>query len=352
MADIFAQALEVWEKCGRNQCKAAKELGIPRATLQGRLRSAKLGLKCDKDVPVVIKAEADETLQKRVGDLEAALEVARRPRAKFGDGKAPKRQKGDFKRVAIPDTHGQHVDQQALKATLADIKELKPSEIVLLGDHIDCGGFLAQHHVMGYVAETRTSFEEDVAATNAFLDAVQNAAPQATIHYIEGNHERRIERWIVTQTLRHPADSAMFKRWFGVEACLSLKKRGIQHYEQGQAYCDLRVPCTIKLGKCYFTHGHRTGRHPAAQMLKDFGANVVFGHCHRRDTDNQPSVEAGDIGAWSPGCLSQKQPLWMHSAPTTWAHGYHLQLCRGNGDFLPVNVPVIDGKSFLVPLLR
>lgn len=350
--DIFRQALETWEKCGRNQSEAAKQLGLSRTTFQGRLRSAKLGHKCEKDAPIIIKEEADATLQKRIDELQAALEVARRPRAKHTGGKAPKKQRGDFKRVAIPDTHGLHVDADALKACLQDIREIKPTEIVLLGDHIDCGGFLAQHHVMGYVAETRVSFEEDVAATNAFLDSLQSIAPQAEIHYLEGNHERRIERWIVTQTLRHPVDAALFKRTFGIEACLSLKKRGIKHYEQGKRYCDLRVPCTIKLGKCYFTHGHRTGKHPAAQMLKDFGSNVVFGHCHARDSHDEPSVEAGDIGAWTPGCLCQKQPMWMHTSPTRWGHGYHLQLCRSNGDFLPVNVPIIDGRSFLVPLLR
>ena len=103
---------------------------------------------------------------------------------------ARKRGAGDVVRVVIPDTHGALVDKGALAALLGDVKALDPHEIILLGDHVDCGGFLAQHHVMGYVAETDYTYEEDIAAANPFLDALQKAAPRAKIEYIEGNHER------------------------------------------------------------------------------------------------------------------------------------------------------------------
>jgi len=72
-------------------------------------------------------------------------------------GTARHRQPGDIVRVLIPDTHGAKIDRAAVSALLADLKTLAPHEIIFLGDHVDCGGFLAQHHVMGYVAETAYS---------------------------------------------------------------------------------------------------------------------------------------------------------------------------------------------------
>lgn len=291
-------------------------------------------------------------LRRQVEDLETALKAARQPRVRLKPGKAPRTRKGDFRRVIVPDSHGSHIDPQAAAAFLSDLEELRPAEVVFLGDHLDCGGFLAQHHTLGYVADTEYSFSDDVAAAGAFLDEIQKRAPGADYHYIEGNHERRIEKWIVTQTLRNQRDAVKLREHFSVDASLNLKKRGIRLYEQGKFYGGLSVPSTIKLGKCYFTHGSRTGAHAAAAMLRDFGGNLVYGHTHRADHYTLRTVGAGLIAAWCPGCLCKLQPLWMHTQVTGWSHGYGLQLVRAGGEFLHVNVPIIEGRSFLVPLLR
>lgn len=163
---------------------------------------------------------------KQLAVAVASAERARRVRvAPIRPGRVSHRTKGDVVRVLIPDTHGAKADRKAIAALLADLKTLDPTEIILLGDHVDCGGFLAQHHVMGYVAETTYSYEEDIAHANAFLDQLAAAAPRAKIQYIEGNHERRVETWAVTETLRHSADSEMLRRLVAPEFLLKLKER-------------------------------------------------------------------------------------------------------------------------------
>lgn len=290
-------------------------------------------------------------LEQRVEELTAALKKARAPRAKIAKRRA---QFGgeDFCRVVIPDTHGCKADPEAIAALLNDLSSLAPREIVMLGDHLDCGGFLAQHHTMGYVAETSYTFEEDVAACNHLLDEIQTRAPDAEIHYLMGNHERRVEKWIVNQTLANKADAAYLHGMFSPEAVLHLAERGIRYYAQGTFHMGLSIPATIKLGKCSFTHGSRTGAHAASATLNDFGGNVVYGHTHRADSYTKRTVAEGVIGAWNPGCLTVLQPLWHHTQITGWSHGYGLQLVREGGEFLHVNVPIIDGKSYLVPLTR
>jgi hypothetical protein len=278
--------------------------------------------------------------------------IKRLSRSKFKIPRAPKSVRAaTFYRPIIPDTHGCYVDQQALAAMLADLaaigKEVR--ELVMLGDHLDCGGFLAQHHTIGYVAEAAYTFEDDVVATNTLLDEIQRICPKAVIYYLEGNHERRIERWCVTQALANKQSASYLASMFSTEKVLHLEKRNIRYYKQGQFYDGLRIPATIRLGRCHFTHGSRTGANPAAATLRDFGGNVVFGHVHRMDSAASRTVKEGEIGAWSPGCLCRLQPLWNHTQITGWAHGYGLQLVRGDGDFLHVNVPIIDGKSYLIP---
>jgi predicted phosphodiesterase len=289
--------------------------------------------------------------EKQADSLLAALEKARSPRAKI-KATIGKKAKGDFRRVIIPDTHGCVADPAAIAAFLGDLAHLKPSEIVMLGDHLECGGFLAQHHTLGYVAQNSYTFEDDVAATNTLLDAIQERCPGATIHYLEGNHERRIEQWCLTTAARSSVDALFLLRQFGTQQVLSLEKRGIHFYKQGCYYMDLPLPATIKLGKCHFTHGSSTAKHSSAVELVAFSGNVVSGHTHRAQQATKRPIHTGSIGAWCPGCLCKLQPLWRHTSPTDWTHGYGLQVVRSNGEFQHMNITIDNGRSFLVALME
>ena len=160
----------------------------------------------------------------------------------------------------------------------------------------------------------------------------------------------RIEKWCVTQALRNSQDAQKLLNTFGTETQLHLAKRKIKFYKQGQFYDGCRIPSTIKLGRCYFTHGSRVGKNATQAMLGDYGACVVFGHVHKIQSASSRTVEGGEIGAWTPGCLCRLQPLWRHTSITDWSHGYGVQLVRPDGDFLHITVPIIDGKSYLLNL--
>lgn len=346
--NVLQETVDAVEKFG-NVTAAARELGMPRSTLWQRYQKAiEEGFKPAKKLQE----------QTRIKELEKLVEmqadrIDKMQRSSYEIPESPMRNPrlgSNYTRIVVPDTHGCFADDDALSAFLFDLEQLSPTvkEIVMLGDHLDCGGFLAQHWTLGYVAEADYTFEDDVNATNQLLDRIQSACPDAKIHYLEGNHERRIEKWCLTQTLKNKTDAAYLLRMFGVESVLHLRERGIAHYKQGQFYDGVSIPSTIKLGKCYFTHGSRVGKNPCKLMLEDFGGNVVFGHVHRVDSYTDRTVSEGIIGAWSPGCLCRLQPLWQHTQITGWSHGYGVQLVRGGGEFLHINVPIIDGKSYLM----
>lgn len=313
------------------------------------------------DWSAVQRDESRKIYEAEIAGLKRELEVARASlenATKARKTKAPaavtprKRLGSDVVRVVVPDTHGCLADQTALAAMLADIKILDPQEIILLGDHVDCGGFLAQHHVMGYVAETDYTYEEDLAAAGTFLDALQKAAPNAKIEYLEGNHERRVETWCVTQVLRHKKDAEGLRRLLAPEFRLRLKERGISYYRQGEFYDGLPVPGVIKRGKCYFFHGVSTAKNAVAATVDKIAGNCVFGHTHRAQSNIVRRISTGIVGSWNPGCLCQLQPLWQHTAPTDWSHGYAVQLVATSGAFLHLNIPIIEGESHFGALLK
>lgn len=253
-------------------------------------------------------------------------------------------------RVIVPDSHGCEIDPKAEKAFLADLKKLDPDEIVMLGDHVDVSGIYSSHQ-NGYISDMRYSYEEDIAAARKFLDSIQKLAPRARIHYLEGNHENHVQRW-VSRTYLHAKDAKAVKGLLAPEAKLKLKSRGIKYYEMSEMYHGLTVRGTIKLGKCYFVHGISAAKQAASVHLDTFGACVVFGHVHRAQSIIRRTVAAEEIGAWCPGTLAKLQPLYCHTRCTDWTHGYAVQLVNTTGTFLHVQVPIVRGTSMLHPLIE
>lgn len=118
----------------------------------------------------------------------------------------------------------------------------------------------------------------------------------------------------------------------------------------GEFYDDCRIQGTVRAGKCFVTHGTRHGKNAAQQMLSRFNACVVFGHVHKLLSASDRNVKDGEIGAWSVGHLGQQQPCWRHGDPTDWSQGYGFQIVQPSGDFLHINVPIIEGRSYLYTL--
>ncbi len=243
----------------------------------------------------------------------------------------------------IPDSHGSHIDWDAAGAFLADLKVIDPDEIVLLGDHLDAGGTFSSHQ-RNYTSEMCESYQEDVDQANLFLDRIQAAAPRAEIHMLEGNHEAHIERWAARNFQSH-RDAEMFLERMGPAAALRLRERGIAYYRRSIFYQGLAIPGCIQLGKCFFVHGISHAKHADAVHLQRFGASVVFGHIHRSMGRVERTVTSGGHGAWCPGTLAKLQPLYKHTAPSDWSHGYAVQEVLKSGHFHHTNVPIFGDRT-------
>lgn len=260
--------------------------------------------------------------------------------------------KKDFTRIIANDLHGMVMDVDAVAAFLGDIKLWNPSEIVLNGDIVECGGWLAKHHTLGYIAQTNYSYQQDIAAANWFLDEIQRLAPNAVIHFIEGNHDTRLEKWIVDETMSHSRDSEFLNKLCAPAKLLRLDERGIKYYRRSEVYGKGLPPGWIKLGKIFFVHELGGGKNAAAAAVSKTAGNVVYAHTHQEDSATVVLPGVGLVKAWNPGCLCQRQPLWRHSNPTNWSHGYAVQMIAKSGNFLHHNIPIWEGKSLVGSLAR
>lgn len=259
-----------------------------------------------------------------------------------------------FARLIMADTHGSHADPTAISALLSDLQGVDVREIVMLGDHMECGGWMMQSHTLGYVAQMdEVCYEDDIAATNDLLDRLAKLCPRARFHYLSGNHEDRVERWIVDSAQGNKRNAEFMMRAIAPRHVLFLEKRGIPYYRSDEKYCGLEVPGTIKIGKSFFTHGITTTKHSASATVERFAGCVFFGHTHRADYSPTRLVSVGMVAAWNPGCLCVLQPRWHHNNPTTWTQGYILQIVNeSDGTFHAMQVPIDNGRSYLTSLLK
>lgn len=359
---VLKSTVAMVRRCGGSRTHAAAELGIGRTTLGSRLEmAARVGFKIPPPMSgagSVPKGEAKpdrlkqanqeiQAVRKEVVVLQGHLARARAARAKLAPMARPTKRSGrdDTLRVIFPDLHGVFQEPQAVAAFMADVKKLAPQEVIGLGDLTDCGGFLAQHHVWGYVAEAEYTFEDDIAMSNQFLDALQAASPGSVIDLIEGNHDHRVEQWCVTSALRSKRDASFLLQHYSPRTLLRLKERGVTYHSRSELSDGLPVPGAIRRGKCVFTHEARMS------TIQRWGLNVVHGHDHKTTANVIHTVANGTIGVWSAGCLSKRQPLWRHGDPTGWTHSYMVQVVARSGRFLTLQVPLIDGQS-LLPTLK
>lgn len=155
----------------------------------------------------------------------------------------------------------------------------------------------------------------------------------------------RLERWIVDQTMRHSRESEFLRQLIGPQTLLRLNERGVNYYRRGEHQIAGLPPGWIKLGKIFFVHELGGGKNAASAAVGRTAGNVVFAHTHQADESTLVLPGVGLVKAWNPGCMCQRQPLWRHSNPTNWSHGYAVQFVAKSGDFMHINVAVWDGKS-------
>ncbi len=285
-----------------------------------------------------LRKDRDQLLEEYT-DMRNARQVAKSP-LKQRDTPAL-----DKVRVSFGDVHGMMMDRDAVGAMLRDITTLDPDEIVIGGDLLEIGGWLAKHQPIGFIALCDYSYQEDINAANWFLDELQKYAPHAVIHYIEGNHEDRMERWCVDQTMAHKRDANFLRDAFSPESLLRLKERGITYYRRSEIYGEGLPRGWIKLGKMFFTHSLTYSANAARDAASKTAGNVTYFCTHREDSATIVFPAIGIVKAFNPGCLSQMQPIWKHSNPTSWSQGYAIDFIAKSENFQRIHVPIWKGES-------
>lgn len=246
---------------------------------------------------------------------------------------------GDFVLV-IPDTqHGFTVnrrnntyasmhDTSAWAAVLNYAEIVKPTHVVLLGDHLDLAEWSTK-----YTRGPEHSFttQNAIQALYEDLHNLREAVGwSCKIHYIEGNHEYRLQK-ILEEKLPQACELSAAndnKPLFSIQSILKLDHLDISyHGPYGQSSADLWL-----WDKVMFTHGSKVkskGGGSVNAVISDATHSVVFGHVHRAEiafrTIHGPRNRE-ELFAMTPGTLSRidgavppgGKPDWQQGCAVIW----------------------------------
>lgn len=230
--------------------------------------------------------------------------------------------------IIIPDCHIPNHDLRAFGVMLRVAMALKPKHLVILGDFAD-GETLSAHPA---TKPGELSFEAEVAGVQQCLDQLDALGATNKV-YIEGNHEFRLDRYLMERAPQ------MF---------YSIKWQNIlKLHERGWQWVPYRK--SVRVGKMNFTHDTgNAGMNAHRTSAQAFGGSAAIGHTHRMAYEVKGRFEGTPYLAAMFGWLgdAEKAASYMHEAKASdWVHGFgvfHLEPDTGIMHVQPV--PIVHGK--------
>ena len=227
--------------------------------------------------------------------------------------------------IILPDIHMRTTVPKPYQLVKRFIKEQKSDEIVLLGDFMDCSALSHWNKDKKRPMEG-LRYKKEVALANKELDFLEKHTKKIT--YLEGNHENWVEQYLD----KTPEMEGLIE----LPKVLKLKERKIKWIKMNDLY---------KIGKLYATHGMYTNKYHANKHLSTLGANVVYGHIHRPQSDMMNMKMQKPHQATALGCLCSHDPEYMKNRPANWMNGFGIvYLNETTGSFNLYSINIINDR--------
>ncbi len=226
--------------------------------------------------------------------------------------------------VVASDFHVPFHNKPLVENWLRFVEDAQPDVVVVNGDMLDCDSISRFASAPG-----GPSLQEEVDAGNEILSAIADAAPQAERHLTEGNHEERMQRFL----LDNPGLYDL--RCLRIPELLGLDELGFKWHKYGDP---------LDFGPLTVTHGHKVSKHSAysakRHLFDDGYDNVIHGHTHRLGSYFITGAKGTRRGFECGGLFDRKQADYVRG-PKNWQNGFAVaEVFEGN-----VHVELIEATD-------
>lgn len=231
--------------------------------------------------------------------------------------------------LVLGDTHLPYHDVRTIELAIATAKKHRAVGVLLNGDIADC------HELSTFDRDpTMPRYVEERQAVIAFLAYLRDRLPKARIIYKKGNHEERLDRYL----MRH-APALFGLEALGMPALFQLREHGVEYVGERRV---------VNLGKLAVVHGHEfrpqvaTPVNPARGVFLRARQSVLTSHWHQTSEHNAPNISGKLQAAWSIGCACQLNP--PYNPLNSWNHGWAMVELGQDGGFSVRNLRVVNGE--------
>ena len=228
--------------------------------------------------------------------------------------------------VFFADAHKVHDESPhwSYELFLKFMDDFRPNILIDGGDHLDFP-YISSFNKDKLLFLEKKRLAKDFALLTTDLRQLRDMTERML--FLQGNHEKRLDRVIEHQPL--------FEGDLELQNRVDFKTLDIEYYPLEKQ--------PVKIGKLYVLHGSYVGVHHAKKHLLQYMANVLYGHVHEFQSHYHGiPLRDDEMGANSVGILSAKDPEWL-SVPGHWQNGFAVVYYNDAGYF---NVyPVIMTKK-------
>lgn len=205
--------------------------------------------------------------------------------------------------VCINDMHIPHHDPKTCELVFRCIRDIKPHELILNGDIIDCyqeSTFLKDPGVKEYLQDECNIFYD-------IFKQVRKDHPDMRMSFVLGNHEARIKR----EQWAHPSFYGVYG--LTIPALLRFDELKIDYYEKERVIDGFR-----------FTHGTKVNQHASYTAKNEFYnhgcTDGITGHTHRWGCFSQ-TVDSHTECWLENSCLCDLNPDYIKGV-ANWQQGF------------------------------
>ena len=302
------------EELVKEVLKIAEREGLP--SRMEIAKKFKVSESTARDIRAVVKYLLMTSGKSPKADIPNPVDVIDIPKPIDTNAREPYRIEG-YRRIGIVcDIHIPYHDYTALKTALRYLYEYEIDTLILNGDVVD---FMSVSFWERKPERRNLQAERDLVLKA--LDRLRKIFPDAEIIYKEGNHEERLERYLMRK-----APELYGLEELRVENFLRLDEFGITYVGEKKR---------IEAGELDIIHGHEyrsfASVNIAISFLRKSFRNILLGHFHRKQEDTKKTVRDELSGAWVVGALCDLKP--DYSPNNEWTHGFAFVELFENGHF-------------------
>ena len=227
--------------------------------------------------------------------------------------------------ILLSDLHIPYQDDIAVNSAIDFIKEKQPDVVVLNGDIVDFYDLSRFNKDPDRVQ----CLQQEINEVQNVFKRIRKAVPEASIYFVKGNHEKRLETYLMKNPELYSLDALKLPNLLGLE------KYGIEFVER-----------ELRLGSLKIVHGdvvRKFSAYTAKAEIEKHDCSGISSHTHRGGVYYQATPERYLLWAES-FCLCDLNPHYVDYP--NWQQGLLYGWVKGES-FAVSPVPIVDGKVMI-----